>query len=381
MNVSLVSYRDLGKDISQPFTTTAHVFHQRGILERVYTRGVIQTELPDDRISTHVPVVGRLPFSALYYVDKYLYGFDHRTVSTRAVDVILSKKIGNDEADIHYYDLTFLDKAVSKSSEHKTAVVRGNVPSLHGEIELMSAELEQSDIDTDIYQGQVARADRQHATLTEADKIIALSEHVKSSYEDHGVDPEKISVVNNGVNTDKYSNAVMSPDSGVDVLYVGQLSPRKGIHYLLDAWSEIERPIDELTLCGSPQRGFEPVLESYDFSDIRTPGWVDPVPYYHDATVFVLPSLAEGFAKVILEAMSTGTPVVVSENTGGADVIENGKNGFVVPIQDSDAIADRIQYFQENPEEAERMGENARETAESYTWEKQIDKIIDVLAE
>ena len=85
----------------------------------------------------------------------------------RAVDVILSKKVGNDEADIHYYDLTFLNKAVSKSSEHKTAVVRGNVPSLYSEIELMSAELKRSDISTNIYQGQVARADRQHTALTE----------------------------------------------------------------------------------------------------------------------------------------------------------------------------------------------------------------------
>ena len=88
MNVSLVSYRDLGKDISQPFTTTARVFHQRGILERVYTRGVIQTELPGSRISTHVPVVGRLPFSALYYVDKYLYGFNHIDRSHRDRSVI-----------------------------------------------------------------------------------------------------------------------------------------------------------------------------------------------------------------------------------------------------------------------------------------------------
>jgi glycosyltransferase involved in cell wall biosynthesis len=65
--------------------------------------------------------------------------------------------------------------------------------------------------------------------------------------------------------------------------------------------------------------------------------------------------------------------VIVTDRTGAVDMVTDGYDGFVVPIRDPRAIADKIQYFHDNPGEVARMGNNARETAEAYSWGKVED--------
>ena len=97
------------------------------------------------------------------------------------------------------------------------------------------------------------------------------------------------------------------------------------------------------------------------------------------ADIFVMPSLCESFGKVILEAMASGLPVIATTNTGARDVVKDGKHGFIIPIRDSKAIKDKIQYFYDNPSEIKRMGKNARKVAENYTWDRYSEKIADSL--
>ena len=89
----------------------------------------------------------------------------------------------------------------------------------------------------------------------------------------------------------------------------------------------------------------------------------------------VFPSLGEGFSLSMVEAMACGLPVISSTNTGANDFIENSKNGFIVPIQDTDALVDKMQWFIKHHEEIPRMGKNAIKTASKLTWNNYHEKV------
>jgi len=89
-----------------------------------------------------------------------------------------------------------------------------------------------------------------------------------------------------------------------------------------------------------------------------------------EADVFVFPSLFEGFALVILEAMAVGLPVITTPNTAGPDLIEDGKEGLIVPAGDANALREAMQSLLHNPERARSMGRAAHEKAKEFTWER-----------
>ena len=95
-----------------------------------------------------------------------------------------------------------------------------------------------------------------------------------------------------------------------------------------------------------------------------------------EADLFVLPSLEEGLARVMLEAMGCGLPIVATTNTGATDVVREGVEGFVVPIRDVEALREKIAYLYENPERREAMGRDAlaRVHAE-FTLEKYFERM------
>jgi glycosyltransferase involved in cell wall biosynthesis len=85
--------------------------------------------------------------------------------------------------------------------------------------------------------------------------------------------------------------------------------------------------------------------------------------------VFVLPSVEDGWGLVTNEAMRAGLPVIVSDHAGSAEIVRDGVNGFVVPARDVDALASRMALLLGDRELHARMGEAARATAASRTWE------------
>ena len=91
---------------------------------------------------------------------------------------------------------------------------------------------------------------------------------------------------------------------------------------------------------------------------------------FYEADVFVLPSIAEGFAQVLLEAMSCGLPIITTENTAGPDIITNGKEGFIIPIRDVAALVQKLSLFITNPDLVENMGRAASIKAAYFTWER-----------
>lgn len=97
----------------------------------------------------------------------------------------------------------------------------------------------------------------------------------------------------------------------------------------------------------------------------------------HSSDVFLFPSLCEGFAFVIIEAMSTGLPIISTTRTAGNDIVSNGIEGFTINPSSVEEIIEKMKYFIQNPSECERMGNNASRKAQLLTWENFENKVIE----
>jgi glycosyltransferase involved in cell wall biosynthesis len=211
----------------------------------------------------------------------------------------------------------------------------------------------------------------------EADFIFVLSSYVEKTFLDRGVPAEKLVKVPSGIDLAPF-RPLPKEDKIFRVIFCGAIQNKKGVHYLLEAFHGLNLPNAEIWLIGTVFDDLRPVLEKYA-GKYRLLGYLPSAElahYYSQGSIFVLPSLEEGLAKVMLEAMACGLPVVATTNTGGADVIRHGTDGFIVPIRDVAALQKTIAYFYENPEQCQAMGQNAlaRVHAE-FTIEKYFQRL------
>ena len=95
--------------------------------------------------------------------------------------------------------------------------------------------------------------------------------------------------------------------------------------------------------------------------------------------VFCLPSIVEGRALVMQEAMSQGLPLIITPNTGGEDLVIEGRTGFLVPLRSPQTIAQKLSWFLDNREAIPDMGIMAKEHAAKYTWKDYAQKIVDAV--
>ena len=100
--------------------------------------------------------------------------------------------------------------------------------------------------------------------------------------------------------------------------------------------------------------------------------------YYSAAEALIMPSDYESFGMVALEAMACGTPVIASEVGGLAFLVQDGVNGYHVPVRDPVALADRISQILNHPEERLQLATHAAETAREYAWSRIADRLITV---
>lgn len=220
------------------------------------------------------------------------------------------------------------------------------------------------------YEQGVPSISQQHMKREEkeydiTDYITTPSKFAQDSFIEQGYDEEKVKRVPFGVNQPELPD--VPNDDTVYFIYAGSVSLRKGIQYLLPAWDSLDLPDAELIVAGDLTESTQSVVQEYkDTEDIHFLGWVDDIyEVFGKSSVFVFPSLEDGFAMVVIEAMASGLPAIVSENTGAKDCVREGVDGQVVPIRDSEALAEAMQYMYNNPDERKQMGENARDNITS----------------
>lgn len=216
-----------------------------------------------------------------------------------------------------------------------------------------------------------------------ADLVLVGSEFVRDTCVSNGVPANRIRVVPYGIDPNRFRSPPRDVGNGpLRVLFVGQIGQRKGITYLLDACRALGPAKIALKLCGTLIDGKE-ALADYD-GHFEYVGYV-PHSKIHElylqSDIFVLPTLAEGLSQVCLEAMASGLPVITTTHSGLAGIIEDGENGFIVPIRSAEAVADRLDHLYQARDRILSMGQAARTTASRFTWERYHGDVSKVLEE
>jgi len=203
-------------------------------------------------------------------------------------------------------------------------------------------------------------AERELTEYEECDVIFVPSRFAQRSFIDRGVAEEKLHVVSYGVDLGMF-RPVQKNENVFRVLYVGELSVRKGIHYLLEAVSRFSEKEVEVWLIGAVSPEARTLLARYEdrFHHFAVIPRAELYRYYSQGSVFVLASIEEGLALVQAQAMACGLPVIATTNTGAEDLFSDGIEGFIVPIRDPDAIAERIARLLRRPDRRETMAQAA----------------------
>jgi glycosyltransferase involved in cell wall biosynthesis len=203
--------------------------------------------------------------------------------------------------------------------------------------------------------------DRELAEYESADAIAVPSGFVLRTFLAHGVPAHKLHLCPYGANLALYSPRPRHDDR-FRVLFVGTVSIRKGIGYLLEAMRPlVRRNLAELWLVGAPSPDARDLLARNGDLFIHK-GFVPPprlAEIYSQGSVLVLPSIEEGLGRVQVQGMACGIPVIATSNTGVEDVLTDGQEGFIVPIRDTCAIRERLEWMIDHPVERQRMGEAA----------------------
>lgn len=223
--------------------------------------------------------------------------------------------------------------------------------------------------------------ERVNFDIQNADVILVNSSFVREQLISFSrVEPTKIEVIPMGVNTSifKPARTKCGISESFTILFVGTLSLRKGVLYLLEAFRRLRLPKAQLTLVGKMGDVVGP-LGSYEglFNYVHHMPQHLLVAEYQKASVFVFPSLAEGSALVTYEAMASGLPVITTVESGS--VVRDGIDGFIVSSGDVDQLAERIQHFYDNRDKICEMGKAASEyVTGNFSWSAYEAKVQDL---
>lgn len=199
---------------------------------------------------------------------------------------------------------------------------------------------------------------------------------------------QKIDIIFNGIDINNFypEKSIQKNDKFVITLGGTRITARKGINYLIEALSVLipKYPNIFLRLVGE---GNEKENLINLTKELKVDNFVEFVgliprekiaPYYQEAKLFVLPSLNEGMSNAMLEALATGLPILATETGGTSELVEDGKNGLIVKMQDSKDLAEKIEMIIKDEEGREKMGQMSRQKAEKMSWKSVARKYYDL---
>ena len=220
-----------------------------------------------------------------------------------------------------------------------------------------------------------------------SDQIITASSFTAKSLElyDKNI-KSKIKILPYGINCPEKNiiNKRYKNDE-FKLIFVGRPTLSKGIQYVIQILEQIDFPW-KLEIAGSlPENPIE-ISEKLNlfFKDPRC-NFIGQIPNtsliekMSQSHVFIFPSLFEGFGQVLLEALSCSLPVITTDNTGGYDIIENGKDGFLTPIRDTGKSIEILNNLYHDEELRRSIAENAFLKASSLTWTRYQNELIKIL--
>jgi glycosyltransferase involved in cell wall biosynthesis len=289
-------------------------------------------------------------------------------------DRVVARKDLNGERAVYAYEHAALDTFRAQSARGGLCIYE--MPTSHHKktAEILKPEFEgapklETRYERHLKKHASRRNDRKNEELELADIVIVNSSFTRNSMIEAGVNAERIFIVPLGAPPVTTTPRISNSNSFV-FLSAGKQSIRKGSHYMLQAWSQIAAQKGvELWMIGPQQLPTELLANLPGRVTIRpSVSRQELFEIFLRANMLVFPSLVEGFGMVINEAMAHGLPVITTPNTAGPELIEHGKNGFIVPIRDADKLAETMEWCLKHPIEVQEMGRHARSAAAKWQW-------------
>ena len=221
------------------------------------------------------------------------------------------------------------------------------------------------------------RLSLERVIYNKAEFIFTTSENTRKSLINYyAVDPQRVQTIGHGLSIEEPDDFEKEYD-GKTILFIGMDFERKGGFVLLDAFRQVreEVPDAKLIIIGPNKDiynikdpGVEFLGHSSDKQAMKG--------FYEKASIFAMPSLCEPFGLVFLEAMIYKLPCIGTNRDAMPEIIQNGKNGFLVPPGDSQSLAEKIIFLLKNASAMKQFGDHAqRHVREHFLWEKVTERI------
>lgn len=346
----------------------AEQLHEHGFLHSLvtgypYFKVRSHTALPRQVVCTlpHVPAMGHL----VRRLPKWLAcGLDEEYGQTRLWDSAVSRRIpaGIDILDT-FAGMSLNTIQAARAKGIRVVLERGSSHRLF-QMNILAEEHQRFGL---AFHHDARMMDSELREYEVADRIAIPSGFVRRSFLEQGVAEDKLLQVPYGVNLARFKPEAKRDDR-FRIVFVGGFSLRKGVQYLLEAWRNLRLTDSELVFIGNHDQR---LLRHLGYQDVRNVRYLGPVPNaalrhaISQGDALVLPSIEEGMALVMPQAMACGIAVIHSENTGGADIVRPGLDGYEVPIRDPGTLALRIQQLHDDREFTRFLGRNALERVQA----------------
>ncbi len=208
-----------------------------------------------------------------------------------------------------------------------------------------------------------------------SDKIICVSRAVMDNLVSQGMNSEKLFKIYNGIDIKKFDpdnlkqKDILNNDVDLNIGIIARLSPEKGVNFFIAAAVLILKETNKIKffVAGTGKQKDELIGLSKDLgieSFVHFLGFVEEkmTSFLNELDILIFPSIKEGMPLSLLEVMAMKKAVIVSKAGGMPEVVEDGKNGFVVDIGDTIAIKNAVMRFLEDRQLVLKMGEEARKT-------------------
>jgi glycosyltransferase involved in cell wall biosynthesis len=217
---------------------------------------------------------------------------------------------------------------------------------------------------------------RKKKELELADTIVVASDFVRNSLPKWALSKK---IIQSPFGTPATSTTIKTKKregNRLRVLFAGSMTQRKGLADLFDAIQLVDQTKVELVVLGSLAAPMSFYSKKALFTYEKTRSHREVLELMNSCDVFCLPSLVEGRALVMQEAMSQGLPIIITPNTGGEDLVIAEVTGFLVPVRNPEAIALKIMWFIEHRSKLLDMKKASVLKAQQYSWESYANNII-----
>ena len=232
---------------------------------------------------------------------------------------------------------------------------------------------------TRILTGNPAEIPFEKKAMELATEIVVPSDFVGAEVRKQ-VSNVRITKIPFGVDCQRFMPSGLTRSAARDFVFAGSGSKRKGLTFLLEAWSNlvVERPGLRLHLCGRIYPEIKKLILDLGIENsVILPGFVDVSKYFSQCDVYIFPSLMEGSSKSIYEAMACGLPVITTYESGS--IVQGGVEGLLISKCSTVEIEIALRAFSDGGVDIERMSRAARSKAEMFPWDRYSSSLQAVL--